>query len=91
MIADNWATPRDLELLNQVKVPIRLILCGTWAGINTDYLDMIKKNGGSIHTIKSDIENLQKLNEGEVIDILGVSYMIKDGRFIRVGDGLSSM
>lgn len=91
MIADNFATPRDLELLSLVKVPIRLILCGTWAGINTEYLEMLKKNGGSIHTIDEDIEDLQKLNEGEVIDIMGVSYMIKDGSFIRVGDGLSSM
>ena len=38
MIADNYATPRDLELLNQVKVPIRLIVCGTYNGINTAYL-----------------------------------------------------
>ena len=40
MIADNQATPRDLELLRKVKKPIHVILCGASTKINIDYLNM---------------------------------------------------
>lgn len=82
MIADNWATPRDLSLLAKVKVPIRLVLCGTqYGGINTAYLDMVRENGGSIHTIEEDLYDLAKLMEGETIDLDGLTYQIKNGHF----------
>jgi hypothetical protein len=35
LIADNNATPRDLELLNKVRGPTRVILCGSSNGIST--------------------------------------------------------
>lgn len=83
MIADNWAVPRDLSLLDKVKVPIRLILCGTqFGGINTAYLDMVRKNGGSVHTIEQDLYDLAKLMEGETIELDGVKYLIRNGHFV---------
>ncbi len=82
MIADNWATPRDLSLLEKVKVPIRLVLCGAQYGINTAYLDMIRKNKGSIHTIEKDLYNLATMMDGQSIDIDGQHFILKDGKFI---------
>ena len=83
MIADNYATPRDLSLLSHVKVPIRLILCGVSdSKINTSYLEMIRKNKGSIHTIEKDIYDLSKITEGQTIEIDGKKYSLKDGAFV---------
>jgi hypothetical protein len=85
MIADNWATPRDLSLLGKVNVPIRLILCGAQAGINTAYLDMIRKNRGSIHTMEQDLYDLSRLKEGQSIELDGINYIIKNGVFTVAG------
>lgn len=85
MIADNFATPRDLELLKQIKVPIRLILCGihTDKGINPAYLNMIRANKGSIHTMTQDLLDLSKIPEGQSIKIEGVSYKLVKGEFVK--------
>lgn len=82
MIADNYATPRDLELLKQVKVPIHLILCGTQKGFNPEYLNMIKANKGSLHTMDQDLTDLSKLNEGQTIKIDDKTYKIVNGKFV---------
>jgi len=84
MIADNFATPRDLKLLRKIKKPIRLILCGTYYGINVEYLNLIRKNGGSIHTIEDDLTGLIKLKEGEVLDYNGRNFKIINGEFVEV-------
>jgi hypothetical protein len=85
LIADNWATPRDLNLLSEVKKPIHVILCGATKGINLAYLNMVKENGGTLHTIEHDLTELAKLNEGEEVEISGVYYTIKDGKFVPKG------
>jgi hypothetical protein len=86
MIADNFATPRDLKLLRKVKKPIRLILCGTYYGINVEYLNLIRKNGGSIHTIEDDLIGLIKLKEGEVLNYNGRKFKIINGEFVEIFD-----
>jgi hypothetical protein len=75
MIADNWATPRDLELIKQIKVPIHIILCGTRCGVNPAYLNLIYKNGGSIHTIESDLTRLTKMKENQEL-VIGAQKLI---------------
>ena len=84
MIADNFATPRDLSLLQNVDKPVRVILCGTYGGINTAYLDIVRQTKGSLHTIEDDILNLMDLNEGEEITIGNRLYQIKRGKFVPV-------
>lgn len=86
MIADNFATPRDLDLLKLVKVPIHLILCGihTSKGINPAYLNMIRANKGSIHTMTQDLYDLSKVTEGQVIKIEDKSYKLVRGEFIKI-------
>lgn len=81
MISDNWATPRDLALLKKIDKPIRIILCGTEQGVNVDYLNIARDTGGSVHTIKEDIENLLNLNEGQDIKIGNETFIIKNGKF----------
>jgi len=84
MIADNFATPRDMSLLHQVDKPVRIILCGTNGGINTAYLDIVRHTKGSLHTIEDDILNLAEMNEGGEITIGNMLYKIKRGKFIPV-------
>lgn len=84
MIADNNATPRDLSLLSKVKVPIRLILCGASNGINLAYLEMVRKNKGSIHTMENDLLDLCLKTEGEKFELDGITYQIKYGNIVKL-------
>ncbi len=84
MIADNWATPRDLSLAKKVKKPLKIILCGTDKGVNAKYLNLARQTGGSIHTIEEDILNLMDLNEGESIVIGDEKFQIQSGEFTQV-------
>ena len=84
LIADNFAPIRDVELLKQVKKPIKIILCGTKMGINTQYLDIARATGGSVHTMESDLDNLLKKSEGEIIELDSNKYKIVKGKFVLV-------
>ncbi|MHB1277319.1 MAG: hypothetical protein ACYC1Q_02875 [Bacteroidia bacterium] len=82
LIADNYAPVRDMALLKDLKKPVHIILCGTASGyINAEYLEIAYKTGGSVHTIEQDIENMAKLSEGSVIEIMGQQYKINKGKF----------
>ena len=47
MLADNQAFPRDAQLISRYEGQLRIILCGTPHGINTDYLNFAYLNGFS--------------------------------------------
>jgi antitoxin component YwqK of YwqJK toxin-antitoxin module len=81
LIADNWAKVRDIMLVNRIKVPVRVILCGVFEGmeINTDYLNIAYKTKGSIHTIEQDITELINQTSGKKFNINGFDYIIKNG------------
>ncbi len=81
LIADNWAKVRDLSLISRVKIPVRVILCGVYEGmeINTDYLNIAYKTKGSIHTIEQDITELISQTSGKSFNINGFDYIIKNG------------
>lgn len=81
LIADNWAKARDIKLLSRVKVPVRVVLCGVYEGmeINEDYLNIAYKTKGSVHTIEQDITDLMKQSTGKKFNINGVDYIIKNG------------
>jgi hypothetical protein len=81
LLADNWAKVRDLSLITRVKVPVRVILCGVYEGmeVNTDYLNIAYKTKGSIHTIEQDISDLINQTAGKKFNINGFDYIIKNG------------
>lgn len=84
MIADNMASMKDIVLINHVKKPVKIILCGVFYGINTEYLDLARATGGSVHTIEQDLTDIVKMKEGEEIKINRQTYKIINGKFIRV-------
>ncbi len=81
LIADNWAKVRDLNLISRVKIPVRVILCGVYEGmeINTDYLNIAYKTKGSIHTIEQDITELINQTSNKSFNINGFQYIIRGG------------
>jgi antitoxin component YwqK of YwqJK toxin-antitoxin module len=81
LIADNWAKVRDINLISRVKIPVRVILCGVYEGmeVNADYLNIAYKTKGSIHTIEQDISNLVQQVSGKSFSINGFPYIIKNG------------
>lgn len=81
MVADNFATPRDRSLLGQVQRPMNWLLCGAYGGINTNYLDLVRENRGTLHTGTSDVKDLHLVKEGDVITIDGYGYQLKEGIF----------
>ncbi|MFN3403469.1 MAG: hypothetical protein ACK40G_05185 [Cytophagaceae bacterium] len=85
LIADSKSPVRDMSLLNQINVPVRVILCGSREGapVLHDYLKIAYKTGGSVHTIAEDVYNLHELQEGNRFSLLNVDYIMFQGRIIK--------
>lgn len=81
LIADNYAGMRDYKLLDQIKVPVHVVLCGTQFGLfNYSYLWLAYKTKGSIHTMHEDLQFLKGMAEGTQIKFGGESYVIQSDR-----------
>ena len=78
MVADNFATPRDMKLVKKLTKPVNVIVCGVKGGnVNTAYMDLAFKTNGSIHTMEQSLNELYKLKEGEEFDFMGKMYVVK--------------
>jgi hypothetical protein len=88
LIADNWASPRDLELFEKLNRPVHIILCGSRTGVNIDYLFLARQTGGSVHTVNQDVNNLGTMKDGEFVQIGRQRFILRDERFIMVTDEL---
>jgi hypothetical protein len=84
MIADNHAPIKDIALLEKVKTPVRVILCGVDDEIEPDYLRLAWKTKGSIHTIEEDVLSIGKLLDGQEIKIKGQIYRLMKNKFILI-------
>lgn len=82
MVADNYAYPRDERLLKAYKGKLKIILCGTEYGINEKYLNLARKYHFTIHTMNSDLNELYKMKDGEMIKIDGITYKITKYGFV---------
>ncbi len=82
MIADNASGVSDMSMLRQLNKPVHIIACGVHHTVNTNFLDIAKFTGGSVHTAEEDLQLAVDMQEGATISLHGVSYQIKNGRFI---------
>jgi len=82
LIADNNAPVKDISLLKNLNKPVRVVLCGAFWNIQTDYLDIARATGGSVHTIENDVTDLKKILEGQAIQIGGNTYRLLNGKFV---------
>lgn len=84
LICDNWAVPRDRELLANINIPIDFVMCGTSLGMNPAYLNMAHQNKGKIHTIEKSITHLDKLELGEKFSIGSRTYILRKGGIVEM-------
>lgn len=85
LIADNDATPRDMELVASITKPVHVILCGVRYGVNPAHLYIAWKTKGTVHTISEDITKLAEMEEGQTISVMGRNYKILNGKFVPLG------
>jgi len=85
LIADNYSPVKDISLLTQLNVPVRIILCGTNWGIHPDYIEIAYKTKGSIHTIEQDIFNLGEMVDGKTLKIGSYEFVYSKGKFFKKG------
>ena len=84
LIADNPATPRDMELLSKIDRPIHIILCGRHRSFNPAYLNLARSSGGTVHTDEYDFVNLDQITEGQKVTLGKEIFKVKDGKFVHV-------
>lgn len=87
LIADNWEDPCDMNLLpklKELKIPIRIIICGVNSVLNTKYLEIAYATNGSIHTMEEDLTEMGKINEGKKFKIAGINFRHLNGKFIEI-------
>lgn len=83
LIADNNSGVRDIELIKNLNVPVRVLLCALdkTSIIHSDYFTIARQTKGSLHTRKSDVRNLWKLQEGEFVELDGRKYQLRNDQF----------
>jgi hypothetical protein len=82
MIADNWASPRDLSECDKINSPVHIILCSARSGVNPDYLFLARVTNGSVHTRDQDVTNLGSMQEGEQVKIGIQTFYLHNDHFI---------
>jgi hypothetical protein len=82
LVADNWASPRDLSMCDELTQPVHVILCCARGGVNPDYLFLARVTGGSVHLRDEDITNLPQMKEGETVKIGIQTFLLHDDHFI---------
>jgi hypothetical protein len=82
LICDNWAYPRDANLINQIDVPIDFVMCGSDFGVKPAYLDLARCNaGGRVITIQKSISDMENMEEGDKMRIGKFQYVLRRGLF----------
>ncbi|AMS25760.1 hypothetical protein AEM51_00780 [Bacteroidetes bacterium UKL13-3] len=86
MVADSYAAINDMELIQHLIKPVRIVLCGIedHLFVEPDYLVLAWKSKGSIHSIEKDIDSIAKMMDGKIITLFGKDYRLLNGRFIPV-------
>ena len=82
MIADNASPVSDMILLDQIKRPVHIVLCGVHDAVSPDYLTIAHATGGSVHLMNEDLGNLSSLKEGDKIILAGHEYRMVGGKFV---------
>ena len=86
VIVDNNSPVRDMELLNRINYPVRIVLCGVnkKEDINPNYIKLAYHTKGSLHTVEDDIDQFMKNKEGEIVMINKVKYKVEEDELVQV-------
>ena len=88
LIADNTSNIRDFGLLEELHVPVHVILCRGGFKHSLYYINLAYKTGGTIHTIDEDVETFDELNENNKMKVFGHMWFLKNGQVTSVFDGV---
>jgi hypothetical protein len=76
LIADNWAPVRDIVLVNQIKKPIQILVCGGHIGVHPDYVTIAATTGGSLYFSNLVVKDFSTLKNGGVLKIRSLPYKL---------------
>jgi len=82
MIADNYATPRDLSLAVQLTKPVNIIVCGASPALNEAYLNLARTTKGTLHFNNKSYGNLHTYEEGSTLQVGKEVFFVKGGKFV---------
>lgn len=85
LIADNFASPRDMSLVKNIGVPVHVLVCGGTI-LNEDYLDLAYQTKGSISFGGKEYTDFHTFEDGATMQIGKMTYVLKKGHFVRRKD-----
>lgn len=80
LLADNFATPRDMKLCEQLTVPVKVIVCGGTI-LNEAYLDIVYYSNGSLVYNDMEVKDISAFEEGATVRVGSMTYILKRGHF----------
>ncbi len=86
LIVDNWAPMRDFALIDKVKIPVRVIVCGYNQNpyLNLQYMELAYRTKGSLHTMEDDLTKLTEVSEGKTVKVGKEEFKLSGGHFYKI-------
>lgn len=81
LIADINAAVKDISLLDQVKKPVSVMLCGLAPTVPPDYIKIVKATGGRLFMMNTEITTLKGLYSGQRMVIGGRLFEWRNNTF----------
>ena len=85
LIADNFASPRDMSLIGSIGIPVHVVVCGGTV-LNEDYLDLAYRTKGALSFNGIDYLDFHTFEDGSTMHIGKTTYILKKGHFVRKRD-----
>jgi hypothetical protein len=82
LIADNFSDAKDMKLLDQLRTPVNVLVCGNTSVVRECYMNLAKSTGGVI-LLKGKEYGLSNVRKGGKIVVGETTYSF-DGRKFRI-------
>lgn len=82
LIADNYATPRDMPLASKLTKPVNVIVCGSSPILNEAYLNLARITKGTVHFNGKAYVDLHTFGEGSTLQVGKETFFIRNGKFV---------
>jgi hypothetical protein len=80
LIGDNYSPVRDISLLDQVAIPVNVLLCAAEKSIRLEYLKIVKKTGGKL-ILNGTVHDFSDLQKGGVVKLNNLKYRFDGSDF----------
>lgn len=80
LIADNYSEVRDVELMNQIHIPVHILICAAPNGVREEYVNLARYSKGKI-IYYGEVINVNAISSGEVLHIGPASYSFNGKAF----------